>query len=210
MTAAHADDIIEGYIARLQVALDDADSATAAEVLGGVRSHIAEARAILVDESDADILNLLDRLGEPSILAAEAAGSPRLAAEAAGSSRQPAAPPAPNTIPPSAMVALALLLVGAVVSLILGPFSLILDAALLIIALWFARTSGRWEDHEISIAGLVPVLFLTAVILLVAFLAAQGQGHLWILVLLVGPSTSLVASAAYLSWTASRRSRRLS
>jgi hypothetical protein len=200
MTAPHADDIIEGYMARLVAALGGADPTAAAEVQGGVRSHIVESRAILVDESDADLLNLLDRLGEPSVLAAEAGGP----------SRQPAAPPAPKAaLPKSATLAIGVLLVGAVISLFVGPFSLIPDVALLIIALWIARTSGRWADHEISIAGLVPVLLMTAVVVLVAFMASRHIEHWWVFVVLLGPAISLMASAAYLSWTVSRRSRRL-
>lgn len=200
MTAPHADDIIEGYMARLTVGLGGADPATTAEVQGGVRSHIAEARAMLIDESDADILNLLDRLGEPSVLAAEAAGS----------SHQLAPPKTPEATPRSATVAVGLLLIGGVASSFLGPFSLIPAVAVLIIALWFARTSGRWSDREVLIAGLVAVLFTSGVVLLVALLATWGPRRWWILLLLFGPGTSLLASAAYLGLIASRGSRRLS
>jgi hypothetical protein len=200
MTAPHADDIIEGYLARLTVALGGADPATTAEVQGGVRSHIVEARSMLIDESDADILNLLDRLGEPSVLAAEAAGS----------SRQLAAPKTQETIPRSATLAVGLLLIGGIASSFLGPFTLVPAVALLIIALWFARTSGRWSDREVLMAGLVAVLFTSGVALLVALLAIWGPRHWWIVLLIFGPGTSLLASAAYLGLIASRGSRRLS
>lgn len=71
MTAPHASQIINGYMARLS------DEATAlpprerAELIDGVREHIAEARAAAPEETDADLLNLLDRLGDPAELAEE-------------------------------------------------------------------------------------------------------------------------------------------
>ena len=44
------------------------------ELLADVREHIAEARMALTDETDADLLNILDRLGDPQAMAAAEIG----------------------------------------------------------------------------------------------------------------------------------------
>lgn len=100
MSAPHADQIINGYLARLEQALGDLPAPRRAELLGDVRSHIAEARAGLTAETDADLLNLLDRLGDPADLATEARD--RLGAA-----------PTPATLP------ISLLEIAAIVALVL-------------------------------------------------------------------------------------------
>src|SRR5437899_6213065 len=69
MNAPHATHIVEGYLARLELALTSSDPARRAELLEDVRAHIAEARAALTDETDAALLAILDRLGDPSAVA---------------------------------------------------------------------------------------------------------------------------------------------
>lgn len=71
MTAPHAEAMIEGYLARLRAAAADLPAASRDELLDDVRSHIAEARAREAQETDASILNILDRLGEPSVVVAD-------------------------------------------------------------------------------------------------------------------------------------------
>jgi hypothetical protein len=72
MTAPHADQLIEGYLARLRTAAADLPSDVREELVNDVRIHLQEARARQAEETDASILNLFDRLGEPSVLVAEA------------------------------------------------------------------------------------------------------------------------------------------
>ncbi len=72
MTAPHADQIVSGYLARLEQALADLPPPRRAELVDDVRSHIAEARRGLADETDADLLNILDKLGDPADIAADA------------------------------------------------------------------------------------------------------------------------------------------
>ncbi|HEY8761915.1 MAG TPA: hypothetical protein VIP78_08610 [Candidatus Dormibacteraeota bacterium] len=69
MTAPHAIDIVEGYLARLEAELTVLPGDRRRELLADVRAHITEARARLEQETDADLLNTLDRLGEPAELA---------------------------------------------------------------------------------------------------------------------------------------------
>src|ERR1700682_3344982 len=76
MTAPHATQIVEGYIARLDAALGLAPADRRRELVADVRGHITEARSGLEQETDADLLNILDRLGEPAELAMEAMEPP--------------------------------------------------------------------------------------------------------------------------------------
>jgi hypothetical protein len=72
MTAPHADQLIDGYLARIQDTAGDLPAAARKELLDDMRGHIAEARAHESEETDAAILNILDRLGEPGVVVAEA------------------------------------------------------------------------------------------------------------------------------------------
>jgi hypothetical protein len=69
MNAPHATHIVEGYLARLELALKGSDPARRAELLEDVRAHIVEARAALTEETDAALLAILDRLGDPAAVA---------------------------------------------------------------------------------------------------------------------------------------------
>jgi hypothetical protein len=71
MTGPHADQLIDGYIARLRVAATDLPSSVRDELITDMLAHITEARAREPEETDATVLNILDRLGEPAVVAAE-------------------------------------------------------------------------------------------------------------------------------------------
>lgn len=72
MTAVHADELIEGYLSRLELQLLDMPADRRTEIVDELRDHIAEERRALPSESDADLLNILDRVGDPAAIAAEA------------------------------------------------------------------------------------------------------------------------------------------
>jgi HAAS domain-containing protein len=72
MTAPHADQLIEGYVARLSAAAGDLPKSARQELIDDMRSHIAEARAREPQETDAVVMNILDRLGEPAAVVADA------------------------------------------------------------------------------------------------------------------------------------------
>jgi hypothetical protein len=74
MTAPRADEIVAGYLARLAAALAPVPEARRLELLDELREHIAEARQALSVETDADVLNILDRLGDPADVAAAEIG----------------------------------------------------------------------------------------------------------------------------------------
>jgi HAAS len=65
MTAPHSEQIVDGYLARLDRELRDRAIPERSALLTQVESHIAEARATLHNETDAELLNILDRLGPP-------------------------------------------------------------------------------------------------------------------------------------------------
>lgn len=74
MTATHAEQLVDGYLGRLELELQDVPFERRKEIVDEIRGHIAEARRGLGEETDAELLNLLDRLGDPSEIAAEARG----------------------------------------------------------------------------------------------------------------------------------------
>ena len=84
MSAPHSTAIIEGYLARLDLGLGGSDPQRRRELVEDVRAHFAEARAALADETDADLLAICDRLGEPADLAREV-GSTTVVAQPAAS-----------------------------------------------------------------------------------------------------------------------------
>jgi len=72
MSAPHATQIIEGYMARLDAELKDLSPDRRRELVEDVRNHISDARADVPEESDAELLTIIDRLGEPAEVAREA------------------------------------------------------------------------------------------------------------------------------------------
>ena len=75
MTAVHAAQLVDDYLGRLQSELMDLPAGKRLEILDEIRGHIAEERTSIADESDTDIMNLLNRLGDPTDIAAAARGA---------------------------------------------------------------------------------------------------------------------------------------
>lgn len=77
MNATAADQLVANYLARLQASLRDLPAARREELLEQVSEHIAIARAELgAQASEAEIRTLLERLGDPATIAAEAGQHP--------------------------------------------------------------------------------------------------------------------------------------
>jgi len=74
MTATHAAQLVGEYLQRLERELTDLPLDTRNEIIDEIRRHIAEESGGLSDESDAALLNLLERLGDPADIAAAARG----------------------------------------------------------------------------------------------------------------------------------------
>ena len=66
------DRLVDDYLERLRGELADVPRAQRREVVDEIAEHIAEARSALPSETELEIRNLLDRVGEPAEIAAEA------------------------------------------------------------------------------------------------------------------------------------------
>jgi uncharacterized membrane protein len=87
MTAVHAQQLVDGYLGRLQLELLDLPPARRQEILDEIRDHIADERSGLQNETDADLMNLLDRLGDPAEIATAARDGETRAPRAAPNNR---------------------------------------------------------------------------------------------------------------------------
>jgi hypothetical protein len=84
MTAAHADQIVAGYLKRLEAELASLPRTRRKELMAQISDHIDQARAELVDETDADLVSIIDRLGDPEEISAEARARFQLTTPTAG------------------------------------------------------------------------------------------------------------------------------
>jgi uncharacterized membrane protein len=138
-----ADKLVDDYLRRLDRELAGFPRARRRELVEEISLHIAEARAQLETENEAAIRSLLDRLGEPDEIAAEARG--RVGVERRGSALD--------------IVALVLLLIGGIVLPVVGW-------VIGVVLLWISET---WTTTEKVIGtlivpgGLALPLFLTVV-----------------------------------------------
>ena len=67
-----ADRVVDDYLARLEVELSDLPRADRRELLREISIHLADAREELDGGSEAEVRTLLDRLGDPADIAADA------------------------------------------------------------------------------------------------------------------------------------------
>ena len=141
--ASKTDKLVADYLGRLDRELRDLPRARRRELVEEITGHIAEARADLETENEASIRSLLDRLGDPADIAAEARG--RFGVERHGSGLD--------------IVALILLLIGGIVLPVVGW-------VVGVVLLWISET---WTTTEKVIGtlvvpgGLALPLFLTLV-----------------------------------------------
>jgi hypothetical protein len=70
-----ADKLVRSYLAQLDAALQGVDASRREEILAEVRGHIEEGRTGLDPDDAASVRTLLDRVGDPAAIAAEA-GAP--------------------------------------------------------------------------------------------------------------------------------------
>ena len=145
-----ADKLVEDYLKRLNAELRGLPRARRRELVEEISAHIAEARVDLEIEDEANIRTLLDRLGEPAEIAAEAT-------ERFG--------PRPSTAGWKEVGALVLLPIGGVILPVLGWF-------IGIVLLWI---SDAWSTRDKLVGTL---LFPGGLLLPVALgvLASESSG----------------------------------
>jgi len=70
--AIRTEDLVERYVRRLREELGGLSSAQRQEIVDEVRNHVEESLADREHATEADVLNVLDRLGDPAEIAREA------------------------------------------------------------------------------------------------------------------------------------------
>ena len=75
-TAGEADKLVRRYLAQLDAALQGVDASRREEILAEVHGHIEEGRTGLDPDDAASVRTLLDRVGDPAAIAAEAGAPP--------------------------------------------------------------------------------------------------------------------------------------
>src|SRR5437867_11104544 len=105
------DKLVERYLKHLEVELDDLPRDRRSEIVDEIAGHIAEARGVLEHESEADVRNILEGLGDPRDIAEDARDRCDV---------QPALPGAPYKPGSMEIAALVLLLVGGLIVPIFG------------------------------------------------------------------------------------------
>ncbi len=148
MTAIHANQIVAGYLKRLEAELAWLPAGRRKELTGQISDHIDEARGQLVDETDADLLSIIDRLGEPDEISAEARARFQLAAGTPG---------------PLEIAALLLIGAGDIVFPIV-PIGWIVGTVLV----W---RSKAWTSREKYFGAYLPLVIDLAIVLIGALLA---------------------------------------
>jgi hypothetical protein len=129
------DKLVEDYLDRLELELAEFPPARRRELVQEISEHIAEARAALEPESEADVRNLLDRMGDPADIAAEARGV----------REEPAARPVARHSSALDIAALVLLLIGGIVLPVVGWLAGV-------VLLWI---SDSWTTNEKLVGTLV-------------------------------------------------------
>src|SRR5262249_4978318 len=66
------DRLVEDYLGAVSYACRDLPPERRNDLVGDLREHIAAARAVLYQPTEAAVRTILDRLGEPATIAAEA------------------------------------------------------------------------------------------------------------------------------------------
>jgi hypothetical protein len=149
-SAGEADTLVQRYLARLDASLRGVDTSRREEILAEVQGHIEEGRTGLDPGDATSVRTLLDRVGDPAAIAAEAGAPPP------GSRRWDAWAPW---------------------LIIFGPVASGLGWIAGMLILW---TSPTWSRRDQLIATFVPLAGLVALFfgLVTALRAAAGcSGH---------------------------------
>jgi hypothetical protein len=75
-SVAEADELVRRYLAQLDAALQGVDSSRREEILAEVQGHLEEGRTEFDPDDTVSLRTLLDRVGDPAAIAAEAGAPP--------------------------------------------------------------------------------------------------------------------------------------
>jgi uncharacterized membrane protein len=191
--------IFDEYLGALEEELRGLSPSDRAEIILEVGEHYEEARRELVDPTEADLRNIVERLGPPAEIAAEA--RQRLGVAVPTAESGPASVPASSRKTTSAA----------------GPLEI---AALILWVLWWPigvilmALSPRWTRREKATAMVVELGFfavlLGATLTPVYFTGFHGFfSHVFIypLFLLFPPTLPGIVGGAYLTWKLTTRGK---
>ena len=74
MTDTEHEALVQAYLDRLRTALSPLDASKREQLISEISEHVEEARSTLHVETEASLLELLERIGQPEEIAAEALG----------------------------------------------------------------------------------------------------------------------------------------
>ena len=181
--------ILDEYLAALEGELRGLSPVDRAEIILDLKAHFEDARRELTEPTEAELRNILERLGRPAELAAEAR-------ERLGVETPATPPPVPSVARPAAQPSAAgpLEILAVVFWVVWWPVGMLLMAL-----------SPRWSRRDKAIAVTVEFGFIVVVIGVSSTLALFSGGfgalsHAWVLLLflLVPPSLLGMIGAAYL------------
>jgi hypothetical protein len=172
-----ADQLVSAYLKRLDAELADVPRARRREVVQEISQHIEEARAELTTQNEAEIRNVLDRLGDPAEIAAAARERSDVHVQKAGWQE---------------IGALIMLLAGGLILPVIGWF-------VGVVLLWI---SDAWETRDKLIGTLLVPGGLVSPLGLGVVAAAPATGATLVLAitLLVALTLIPLATTAYLAW----------
>jgi uncharacterized membrane protein len=174
MATAHPDPVIADYLRRLEAAAHVLSAGRRVELVSEIRAHIDEAMLEAGDSDEATVRNVLERLGSPEEIVAEAAG-PR---------PQPAA-----TRGRLELAALTVLALSGIVPIVGWAVGVVLVMA-----------SASWSAHDKATGLAIGFLAALSVPALTIAAPAGGLGPIETFVLVGWGIVSGPVSAAYLAY----------
>jgi uncharacterized membrane protein len=184
--------ILDEYLGALEDELRSLSPSDRAEIILEVREHYEEARRELPDPTEADLRNIVERLGSPAEIAAEA-GARLIVGETEVPSQPASVPPTP---PRSTSAAGPLEIAALICWIVWLPLGILLMAL-----------SSRWSRSIKANALAVEVVFLAVLLGVFAtptyFTGNLSLSHLLLffpLLILFPPTILGLAGSAYLTW----------
>jgi uncharacterized membrane protein len=154
--SATSDKLVERYLKHLDVELDDLPRDRRREIVDEIAGHIAEARADLEQETESDVRNILEGLGDPAEIATDARERFEVAP-----------PPKPAKSEPGWVE------IGALIMLLVGGLVLpVIGWVIGVVLLW---TSNLWNTRD-KIIGTIFVPGGLGLPIILGTLALSGEG----------------------------------